>query len=389
MKLLPPAYATRNLWRAPRRSLAALLGSTIVVLLAVGAAAFVRGMNRTLHVEPTHENVLLMGAGSEESVERSELGAGVPGVIAASVPGIRSRMGVAYVSPECHMALVVRVDRDATKDLQASFRGITPAAFLVHAGVQIVEGRAPRPGADELLAGSLAAARLGLPADALAVGQALWFEGRPWTVVGRFVAPGTVMDAELWTPLADLMLATRRSTISCVTITLADEGEFADVDAFVKQRLDLELVAMRESDYYARLRDFYAPIRTLVWMTALLAGLGGLFGGLNTMYAAFAARVRELGTLQTLGYSRVAILFSLVQEALIVTTLGALLAVGAAVLLLDGIAVRISMGAFGLVVDAGVVLIGLCAGLMLGLIGGLPPAWRCLSMPIPAALRSG
>jgi predicted lysophospholipase L1 biosynthesis ABC-type transport system permease subunit len=64
----------------------------------------------------------------------------------------------------------------------------------------------------------------------------------------------------------------------------------------------------------------------MVWATAALIAMGGLFGGLNTMYAAFAARVRELGTLQTLGFPRRAIAVSFLQESLLATAAGGLAA---------------------------------------------------------------
>ena len=57
-------------------------------------------------------------------------------------------------------------------------------------------------------------------------------------------------------------------------------------------------------------------------------------------------------------------------------------------LLLDGLAVPFSTGAFGLVVDAPVTLMGLGAGAALGLVGALPPAWRALGPPVAEALKS-
>jgi putative ABC transport system permease protein len=63
---------------------------------------------------------------------------------------------------------------------------------------------------------------------------------------------------------------------------------------------------------------------------------------------------------------------------------GAVLAYG----LLHGNAVRFSMGVFELQVDALTVFIGLLSGLLLGFIGALPPAFRCLRLPIPVALRT-
>jgi putative ABC transport system permease protein len=179
----------------------------------------------------------------------------------------------------------------------------------------------------------------------------------------------------------------RRDNLSCVVVTLA-EAEFDDVDLFARQRLDLELVAMRESDYYASLAHFFRPIKAMVWATAGLIALGGLFGGLNTMYAAFASRVREVGALQAMGFARGAIVVGLVQESLLMAAVGALLAAAVGMMVLDGLVVRFSLGVFGLAVDAAVIGGGILSGLLLGLIGALPPAWRCLRMPIAEALRA-
>lgn len=392
MRQLPFEYAVRNLGRSVPRLAAFLTGSTLVVLLVLAAGGFVRGMQRTLASPPTlHENAVLLGAGSEESIERSEISATVPSVLAASVAGIRREAGVDFISPEVHAALPVKESAGSDVDLIAVFRGVEPPAMLVHPEVEIVEGRFPVAGRDELMVGSLAAARMGVRPERLAVGSTLHLDRRDWTIVGRFSAPGTVMDAEVWTPLRDLMIATRRTTVSCVFATLdaaSGGAEFADVDLFARTRLDLELVAMRERDYYGSVAAFYRPIRLMIWVTAALIALGGVLGGLNTMYAAFASRVREVGMLQAIGFRRSAIVVSLTEESLLASMGGAVIASALGLALLDGVAVAFSMGAFALVVDAPVLLGGLGAGALVGLIGAGPPAVRCLRLSIPEALKS-
>lgn len=385
MRLLPFEYGVRNLGRSPARLALATAGSALVVLLVLAAAAFVRGMGQSLSGAASGRNVILLGAGSEESVERSEIRQAAAGIAAAGIPGIRERLGVPYVSPEIHLATLVRLAADAPESHFANLRAVEPAAFLVHPQVRITEGRAPGP--DEMIVGRLAAARMGVPDDALAVGRKLWMDRRAWTIVGRFEAPRTVMDAEIWCPLQDLLVATKRETISAVVLTL-DTADVADVELFAKLRTDLELAVLREDAYYAKVEAFYGPVRAMVWVTAALVAAGAFFGGLNTTFAAFASRIRELATLQALGFSRGAILVSLVQESLLTTAAGALAAAGAALVLLDGLTIRISMGAFGLVVDLPVMALGLGAGLVLGVVGALPPAWRCLKMPVAAALKS-
>ena len=385
MRLLPWEYAVRNLGRRPLMLALSVGGSAMVVLMILAAAAFVRGMEKGMQLSSTENNVLLIGAGSEESLERSELSPSVASIAAASIEGIRTRLGVAYVSPEVQMASLIKENPDSDRTYLTLFRGVTPAAFLVHPQVRITSGN--MPGQNELLVGRLAAAKMGVPAARLAIGQTLWFDGRPWKISGAFEAPGTVMEAELWCPLRDLQLAAKRDNLSCVVLSL-DSAELADVKYFCQQRLDLEIVAMPESEYYGKLLKFYRPVQTIVWITAILIALGGLFGGLNTMYAAFAARIRELGALQALGYSRGALIVSLVQESLLASTGGALLAALMGLLLLDGFAVRFSMGAFGMRLDGPVLAIGLAAGLALGLLGALPPAWRCLRVPVAESLKA-
>lgn len=389
MRQLPFQYAIRNLGRSPVRLAASLIGSSLVVLLILASGGFVRGMQLTLsQSDPLYENIMIIGTGSEEGVERSQIDASVEGISAASIPGILERAGVIYASPEIHAALPVRESAESEKDLNAVMRGVRPIALLVHPEVELIEGHAPRAGRDEIMVGALAATRLGLPPERLAIGQTIHFDDRDWTISGRFRATGSVMNAEIWIPLTDLQIATNReSSLSCVIVTL-DDATFTDVDVFAKSRLDLEITAVPEREYYASIASFYGPIRVMIIVTAVLIASGGILGGLNTMYAAFAARVREVGMLQSLGFTSRAIVLNLMEESVFAAACGALIGTLLGLLFLNGLAVRFSMGAFALTIDSPVVLIGLAGGLAVGFIGAIPPAVRCLRLPIPEALKA-
>ncbi len=389
MRQLPFQYAFRNLGRSGVRLTASLVGSSLVVLLVLASGGFIRGMQLTLTQDVgLHNNIMILGTGSEEGVERSQIDASVEGIAAASIPGLKQQAGVIYASPEIHAALPVRESAESTKDLAAVMRGVRPVALLVHPEVEITEGRPPRPGLDELMVGEFAATRLGVPDERLDVGNTLHFDNRDWMIVGRFTAPNTVMNAEIWIPLTDLQIATnRQASLSCVVVTL-DDATFADADLFAKSRLDLEITAIPERDYYASIAAFYGPIRVMVVVTAILIASGGILGGLNTMYAAFAARVREIGMLQALGFTRLAIVANLVEESVFAASCGVLIGAILGVLLLDGLAVKFSMGAFALTIDPPVLLIGILGGLLVGFVGAIPPAVHCLRLPISEALKS-
>lgn len=387
MRGLPFEYAVRNLGRSPGRLFMSAAGSAIVVLLVVAAGGFVAGMDTALRTSGSDRNAMIVGAGSEESVERSEIPMRTPGIAAASIRGVDRIAGVEAVSPEIHAAMPVRRGTAGAAPVNAVIRGVRPEAFLVHREVRIQAGRPAESGADEIAIGRLAARGLGFEPPDTALAAVVEIDERPFTIVGLVVADGGVVEGEIWMPLADLLVVAQRDTLSCVVMRL-DSTDHRAVQTFAATRLDLELAAMRESDYYDALRAFFAPIRFMVLATAILVAAGGVVGGLNTTYAAFASRVREIGTLRTLGYGRGAILRSFVAESVLTASIGGLVAAAIARWLLDGVAIRFSMGAFGLSIGPDVLATGLIAGLVLGVVGAVIPAWRCLRLPIPEALRS-
>src|SRR4051812_1380404 len=124
MRLLPWEYAVRNLGRHPLRLMLSLAGSALVVLLVLAAAAFVRGMERSLSVAGSGKNVILLGAGSEESLERSEVQPSVGSIAIASVEGLKQQLGVHYVSPEVHMATLVKESGESDTTHLTLLRGI-------------------------------------------------------------------------------------------------------------------------------------------------------------------------------------------------------------------------------------------------------------------------
>jgi putative ABC transport system permease protein len=402
MRFLPASYATRNLGRSPARLLLSVGGAALVALLAMAGAGFALGMDRALRASGHERNVLLLGAGSEESVERSEIPRAVADTVAAGLRSIGSWDGRPLASPEINVALTVAARDPAVGTDPANrtglVRGVTPTAFLVHPQVRMTAGRAPESGTNEVALGASAARGAGFDPAALERGLAsaaeagalpeVLLDGRPFRVVGLFRAPGTVMDGEAWAPLDDVLVLTQRETVSGLVVGLAPGAEPSDVDAFAQRRIDLELSAIHEPAYYASQSAFYRPVRVMVLASAALVAAGALLGGLSTMFAAFAGRIRELAMLQVLGFGRAAVVASMLQESLVASLSGALLAVGAALAFVDGIAIRFSMGTFGIRIDETVVAVGLAAGLLVGVAGCIAPAVRCLRVPLTVALKS-
>ena len=384
MRLLPFEYATRNLGRSPMRLALTVFGSGLVVLLIMIAGSFMVGMQATLAVSGAEQNIMLLGAGSVESVERSEVGMDTAGIVAGSIDGFRNRAGIEGVSPEIHIQMPLQVDGE---DRLILIRGVRPEAFLVHDQVQITNGNAPRSGRNEMVVGKLAALTLGYNNASDAIGAEIMLDDDAYTVSGIFSADGGIVEGEIWTSLTDLQITSQRDTLSCVIVAL-DSAKPSDLDMFAASRIDLELAAISEDEYFSALANFYKPIEMMVVITCIMIAIGGMLGGFNSTYAAFASRVREVGTLQTLGYQRGAIAWSLVQESVLSASVGAIIACTIALFALDCFTVRFSMGTFTLSMTSGVIALGVGSGLLLGIIGAIAPALRCLRLPIPEALRA-
>lgn len=389
-RLLPWDYGIRNLFRRPGRSALTLVGLTLVVLLIFVVVGFIRGLEASLAISGDPSVVLVHSLGASENIENSSIRASTTTMLSASLEGIQRRAGpagskVAYVSPELFLGTQVNAEGDAEGSL-GLVRGITPAALLVRRNIQIVEGGWPGPG--EVLVGRLAATKLGKEEEALAIGRTLTFEGRTWKISGHFLSSGSALEAELWCPLEDLQQAMKRQDLSLVALLLAPAATFADVDEFCKERLDLELQATPETAYYEALHKHYGPVRVLAWLIVLMVAGAGVFAGLNTMYGAVVGRVRELATLQTLGFLRRAIALSLVQEGTLLAAAGSLIAACIALAVLNGLAVRFTMGAFTLRVDSIALIVGCGTGLLLGIVGSIPPAIRAMRLPLAEGLKA-
>lgn len=381
--MLPFSYALRNLFRDPSRLLQTVGGSAVVVLLLIAAVALNQGMDSVLSASGSSENVILLSKGSEESIERSEVGIDAESAAATSIPGLKEVLGVTAISGEIIYQAPIRTASGVEE--QALLRGIFETALLVHDTVRLMEGSFPGPG--EVMVGHLAHRILGVAQEDLAIGKSLYFGESEITISGRFTAPGTVLESEIWFDRNDLASLTQRDSLSSITLRLA-EGDIDDVELFTFQRNDLELAPIREDLYYQKLSLFYEPVKIITWVTAALVAAGAIFGGLNTLYAAFAARIKEMATLQSIGYTRTALFISLIQESLLATLSGTLIAFILAWLFLDGQTVPFSVGTFTLTLTPGVIFTGLITGIFLGSLGTLPPAIRCLLPSLPKALRS-
>ena len=156
----------------------------------------------------------------------------------------------------------------------------------------------------------------------------------------------------------------------------------------------LNLKVLRETDYFAEQSQMVSTlITTLGAGIALLMGIGAIFGAINTMYSAVAARTREIATLRALGFGGGPVVVSVLVESLLLALIGGAIGGALAYLGFNGFQTStinwqtFSQVAFAFAVTPGLIVAGIVYALLMGLVGGLLPAVRAARLPIVSALR--
>ncbi|MFT6107702.1 MAG: putative ABC transport system permease protein, partial [Planctomycetota bacterium] len=288
----------------------------MVAALLVATTAFVRGLSGTFAGASDPSTALLLSKVAERDVVRSTTVAGLASLVTASVPGVE------VASDEIHMGTSISVP--GYDGERAGFvRGVSPNAYEVHQALTLSRGSLPGPG--EVIVGRLVARQLGVPEGAVALGETLIVEGAEHRIVGHFVAPGTTLEAEIWTPLDPLRGLAQRDDSSVVFVRLADDQARKRLRLFCDRRLDLELDLVTSEEYYGELVAYFVPIQRMAWMLAALIGVAALLGGANAAAASVQDRIKELAALRAIGFGTRSLSASLLIESLVVAAAGAVI----------------------------------------------------------------
>ena len=128
--------------------------------------------------------------------------------------------------------------------------------------------------------------------------------------------------------------------------------------------------------------------RAMAWMTSIVAVLIGGIGMLNTMLMSVMERVREIGILRAVGWRKSRVVGMVLGEALVLSLIGAFFGILGAVLLTRFLATLPRVNGFltGEIAPS-VMLQGLGIAIIVGLLGGLYPAWRAARLLPTEAVR--
>jgi cell division protein FtsX len=238
-----------------------------------------------------------------------------------------------------------------------------------------------------------------LKKPSLEVGDVFLLGPMKWKVVGILKSSGTIFGSEVWAKRSYVgQRYGKEFTISSITIraesSAAAKQLAADLNNFKKAKLNPQT----EIDYYSKQRSFLTILLTAIIVLTIFMALGGIFGVMNTMFAAISQRTKDIGVLRILGYARWQILVSFLLESLLIAVVGGLLgcALGALGTVASGgkmTSIIGSQGGWGktvelqLLVTANTVLIGVLLSMLMGLKGGLFPALSAMRLKPLESMR--
>ena len=384
---IPIRYNIRNLKLRKGLTIMTSLGIALTVTTAIFLMALLAGLDRAFVTSGDAQNVLVMRKGSQ-----AELSGGFD---ASLFPTLKTLPGIAKDSHGEPMAsgewvvVIVLPRADGTGEVNVTVRGMMPDGLELRPKVKIIEGRWFNQGQREVVVSESIKKRF---AHAN-IGDTLQFGKGPWTVVGVFDAGGSAYESEIWGDVNQMASDFDRQGGFASAYLRATDPVSADA---LKHRVSddqrLKLEGMLETEYYAKQTSSGAPIKYIGWVVAIIMAIGSSFAAMNTMYAAVAYRSREIATLRVIGFSRPSILTSFVFESVLLSLLGA--AVGIVLMLpFNGMttgtsnAVTFSEIVFSLRTTPVVVGVAIAFAIIMGLFGGMAPAWHAARRDILGALR--
>ena len=385
---IPYYYSFRNLWTRRLTTVLTAAGMALVVFVFAATLMLAEGLRKTLVETGSYDNVVVIRKSSnsevQSGVERNQAS------IVESQPEVAIGADGRQLLAKELVVLINLPKRGTNKPANVIIRGVGPASMQLRTQVRLREGRMPRPGSAEVIAGASIAKRF----KGGGIGETLRFGMRDWTVVGIFEAGSTGFSSEIWGDVDQLMQAFRRPLYSSVLFKLRSLDDFARIKERIENDPRLTVEAKRETAYYLDQSEAMAKfLRILGLALTIIFSLGAIIGAMITMYAAVANRIVEIGTLRALGFQKGSILAAFMIESLFLGLLGGIIGIFfASFMQLITISTMnwqsFAELAFSFSLTFEIVWKSLVFSLIMGFVGGVLPAFRAARMNIVDALRS-
>ncbi len=415
---VPLSYNLRNLTVRWKTTLMTALAFTLVIGVLVVMLAFVEGMSRLTEGSGQPGNVMVLSDGSTDetfsNLAASDVGdlENQAGILTLNDRPMASRETFLVVNqpipsaasgrPQRRFLQVRGVDDPRMAAAVHAIELHSDGAWFSQAGVEerpsdaeggsrsviqavLGEGIAREMGGDRTPE-QLAEARNPKRLD---VGDTFSLGDRTWVVTGVMKSVGSTFDSEVWAKRGIVGPLFGKDGYTSVVVRTADGEAATKLKEFYNTEYKKASVSAQvETEYFASLSDTNRQFLVAIVFVTIVMAVGGIFGVMNTMFAAISQRTADVGVLRLLGFARWQILTCFLLESLLIAVLGGLL--GCAVgMTADGWTANSIVGSghgggklvvLRLVVDGNILATGMLLALLMGTLGGLLPALSAMRL---------
>ncbi len=426
---IPLRYLVRNLTVRWRTTLMTALAFVMVISLLTVMMAFVNGMYHLTQASGQPGNVMVMADGATDESFSNLVAPDMADL--ENQPGILRENNRPLCSRETYLVVTQPLEnplpgRPKRRFLQV--RGMDDSAmagrvhgldlyaggnWLSEAGVREGEQKVAADGKEstgpplieavvgEGVAHVLAGDRKRVegsapPPERLDVGDTFTIGDRKWIVVGVLKSAGSTFDSEIWAKRSMIGPMFGKENYSSLVLRTAGPAEARKLKDFYNgDYKKAAVLAQVETDYFDNLSGTNRQFLFAIGFVTIIMAIGGVMGVMNTMFAAVSNRVKDIGVLRLMGYSRSQIMLAFLLESLLIAMVGG--AIGCALgSLVDGWTANsiVSSGAGGgkfvvlrLSIDLPTLFLGFVLALAMGLLGGFLPAFSAVRLKPLEALR--
>ena len=386
------AVTAMNLRSIPQRlgnSLVIVVGIAGVVAVLISVLAMYLGFRTTIDGDASAERVIVLSRGASAENES--------GLSRENVAAVMNAAGIKHdaqdrpvVSAELILVAPVARKRD-NSDVYVTLRGVGPQYFVLRPELKLVSGRLFRAGNQELLVGASAGGQF----VGLEIGSRVRLQDGDWTVVGTFAGGNGSRESEVIADAQTVMSAYKIDAFNSVSVLRASGDGFATLKTALAEDSTVAVDVRTEPEYLATASGSVNRMLQLVaYSIGSIMALGALFGALNSMHSAVAARTVEIATLRAIGFTSLSVAIGVLIEALLLALAGAMAGAAIAYGAFNGSTISTLGGAvwdsqlvYSLNITPSLVVIAIVLACVLGLLGGLFPAIRAARSSVADAFH--
>src|SRR5664280_1103356 len=382
------SLVVKNPFRNKTRSSLAIVGIAIGIMVIVALGMVTGGLKNstqsTLKAGAAEITVVQAGSNSFES------SGSLNETLAASILNLNGVKDTAGILRASNTSTGISSSNSSQGGFSGPSGGLSitgiDSSKLSLAGVDSVNGTSfSNTSTDEVILGKTAAQNLNKT-----VGDTINLFGKNFKITGTFETGNFMTDAGIMMPLSTLQnLTSNQNKVSNILVKVTDNANVTTVSQTIESTYPNQVSTTTAEASAGRINQGLGFIDTASWAISLLAIFIGAVGVINTMIMTVYERTREIGVLKAVGWKNSRILGMILGESIVLTLIafvvGTVIAVTGVEVLLTlvpsvgnaitpSFSIYIFLRAFGI-------------ALLVGVIGGLYPAYRASRLSPTEALR--